>query len=220
MITLQELNKWTNEQLVKEGYRLRSLLLKRKRRLEEAIAKNPGEYSPFGLIALTDSYDEYGNMKTGIPKVSVNQHRGALKSNVLKLMELAEMKTTTARGAKADMNEKVKLALNLPTKGRLNSQQYREFKSGRQFFIDNPNALSDFYRAFEYYKEQVKHLMLDSKQELEEFSEYYKKHIQRSGYQQIEDMYPMIEKLAEKRNEEEQRKATLIPRQRRTGGFR
>lgn len=220
MITYQELNTWTNEQLVKEGYRLRSLLLKRKRRLEEAIAKNPGEYSPFGLKALTDSYDEYGNMKTGIPKVSVNQHRGALKSNVLKLMELAEMKTTTARGAKADMNEKIKLALNLPTDGRLNAQQYREFQSAKQFFRDNPGALSDFYRAFEYYQDKVKNLMLGSERELSEFSEFYKKYIQRSGYQQIEDIYPMIEKLAEKRNEEEQRKAALIPRQRRTGGFR
>lgn len=213
-----DLNYWTNEQLVKEGYRLRAILSKRKKRLEELIAKNPGEYSPYGLRALTDTYDDLGNLKTGIPKVSVNQHRGTLKANVAKLRELVDMKTTTARGAKADVNEKIRLILNVPTKGRLNAQQTRDFKSAKQFFKDNPEKLSEFFTAFEYYQDLMRASMMGSERELKQFSEFFLDRMM-TGYQQVQDTFSEIEKLANKHYLEEQRKAQLIPKQRRTGGF-
>lgn len=206
-----DLSNWTDKELIEYGRAGRNLLMKRRKRLEEAISKNPGRYSTHGLKELQDD---------GIPMISSKMGRNTLKANVMRIEELKNMKTTTARGAKRHQNEQIRLMLNLPIKGRLRAQEQREFNQVLDYIDSHPDVMSNYWIAFDYYKNQIMYKgYLDSKQELEEFREKFNNLIFNGPNQSIASIFQEIDRIVNEDIIEYERERRQMMNIGRKGGF-
>lgn len=205
---IRDLDNWTTEEMYKQAKAGRDLLVKRKKRLDELMDQKPGVYSPFG----------YKELEKGIPQVSTKMHRNTLKANLMRIEELKDMKTTTARGAKKHQEEQIRLMLNLPVTGRLKKKEKEVYDSGAEFIRQNPSAMSDFWTAFNYYQREVAYKGLDSDRLLDEFRPVFESSAS-SGYSQIEEIFANMKNIIDEEYRKTERDRGLIQRVGRRGGF-
>ena len=140
---MNNLSQLSKQELYKKAKSLKDLLEKRKKRLNQAIADKPEQYSPFGMNVFE---------KEGIPKVSTKMTRNELLANANYLQKLADTKTTTLKGAKETQQKQIRIMNNLPVEGRLNKKQKQTYNEAVQVIKDNPNYMSEFWTAFNYYQ--------------------------------------------------------------------
>lgn len=201
----------TKAELYRKAKSDRDLLMKRMKVLKQNLKKYPGRYSPFA----------YNSIKKngGIPKVSTKMTRNELVGNLAILENYRNMKTSSSRGAKQHVNETVRTMLNLPKSGRLKAADKRNFDSAMQYVQDHPNALSDYWKAYEHYKEQVAYAMLPYETLLEDFQEKLSQTPWRTGYQRLSQITSKIDDLIENEYRQTQAENQLLDEIGRTGGF-
>lgn len=213
MFNIFDLNKMSTEELIKIGRANRSLLQKRLRRLEENVKKHPGRYSTHGLKQLQGEDGE------GIPMVSVKMDRNTLKSNILRLEELKNMKTTTSRGASKHQGQQIRNMLNLPQEGRLNAEQQRQYDQARVFIENDPKIMDNYWKAFEYFQQQMLYMNKDSKQILEHFTEQFSGRITTGTVNNLHQLFNQIETYANEYYEELQKQSDILGDLGREGGW-
>lgn len=205
-LNIRDLDNLSQKELYEIAFKKRDMLRKRRERFEKAYKASPGEYSPFGLYELREGVRDEGTVRertTGIPRVNKKMNRNELKSLILNYSELEHMKTGTLRGAKKHQNEMIRRMLGLPIEGKLNAKDQKRFREGKQAVIDNPQGVSDFWKAFDYYQGEVMYKMLDSERELEDFRPTFEKVKKESnGYNDITELFGKINSVV--RNEYEQ----------------
>lgn len=164
-LSLDEMRNYSTKSLYKLAQQTRYKLDKRLKRLEEAYAKNPSEVSPQGLHKL----------QSGMPRVHKDMSPQQVKRTLAQLQDLEGMKTGTVTGAKQHMKETIRAAAGLPKRGRLNKEQQKVYNDFRDYFQNKPTSLSDFWNAFELYKDKMQFAMIDSDRLLQEFRMQYEK---------------------------------------------
>lgn len=181
-------NTYTNvskEELIRIARKQQNKLIKRRERLEDAISKRPGEYDTQGLKILRNK----------IPSISKDQHRNYIVAGINYMEQLENMKTTSARGAKKVLKDRIKAMLNLPTTTKLTAKENRKFKEGLQYFKDYPDQITVFWEGFGEYKRKSLYRNLDSKQLVEEYSPVFQDSL--STYDNLNAMFDKIKEVAD-----------------------
>lgn len=198
-----DINNSSKEELLKYNKREQNNLIRRLKTLEQRTADHPGMYSPFGMRALQGLIDDAGNQQEGIPSVSKNDSLNDLRAKAKKMMELNSMRTTRVQGAKDVQREQTRLALGLPTKGRLNAADTRTYNEAVEYNKQNPDFMSTFWDGFQEYKRESMSRGIDSDRLLEE----YRPVIERAttdGYQTMEDIASIVKDYAAEKYTESQ----------------
>lgn len=209
MIKYEDLNDMSTKDIIALGRKGRAALTKRHKYLKKVIEENPGKYSTFG----------FKELDKGVPMVSTKMGRVALKSNVVAIEKLLNMKTTTARGAKRHQEEQLRLIIGVPKSGRLKAQQSRDLKEAQSYVEDHPETMSNYWKAFDYYKSKVAYRYMDSHQVLEEYQAQIGKDILKTPTNNVTDFFGEINRITEELYKEEQEEDESLIRFGKQGGF-
>lgn len=144
----------TTAELYKKAKSGRDLLMKRKKRLQEAYDQSPLSVSPFGLRNLSG---EGG--REGIPQVSTSMGRVELKATLTKIDELRDMKTSTVKGAKAHQEQITRNLLQLPETGRLSKQQRARLSAFKadvasEYQNSGRDLVAEFWDAYSSFRKE------------------------------------------------------------------
>lgn len=199
-----DINKATKEELFNFNKREQNNLIRRRKVLQDRINNNPGMYSPFGLKALQGRIDEAGQQIEGIPSVSKTDGINDLRAKAKKMMELNSMRTTRVQGAKDVQREQTRLAVGLPTKGRLNAADTRLYNEAIEYNKKHPDFMSTFWDGFQEYKRESAARGIDSERLLEEYRPVISK-ATADGYTAMSDIASIIEEYADEKYKEEQK---------------
>lgn len=192
----QELHQMTDTQIYAEAKSMRDALIKRYRRLSDNIERDPVTYSQFGQKAMQNQSEEME-----IPAVSISMGRRQLQVQARELYRLMGMKTTTSQGAKKHQREVIRNMAGVNTQGRLRAAEQRQYDKFENFLRSNPDQLSNFWKAFNFYKNENKHRNLDSNQLLEDFREDYDA-MTNDGLRDPEDFFDRIQEIVTEKYEE------------------
>lgn len=192
----KDVNDMTKSELLYEAKRTQNNLIRRRKTLQERREQSPGDYSPFGLKELEGYTTPSGEVKEGIPSVSKNDNINDLRAKVKRLNHLNSLRTTRAQGAKEVQREQIRLMSGLPTTGRLNAEDQRKYNEAKRYHDDNPEAMTTFWQAFEFYKQEAAYRNLDSDQLLEEIRPVIQQ-ARKDGYDTMADLAAVVEDYVE-----------------------
>lgn len=185
----------TEAELYKKGKSGRDLLFKRMRRLEANVASKPEQYSSHGLDKMKEE---------GIPMISTKMNKRELKVNLLKIERMKEMKTSTSRGAKKNMNQLHRLIAGAPQEGRLKVDESKRVSQVQSYIQQDPDFISDFFSLYKYFKEEIKFRGYYDPKFLDEFRDMWENELNK-GYS-IGRMRQVIENIANDEYHETQRR--------------
>lgn len=213
--TYQDFLAMDAEQLYKIGKSNRDALKKREKLLERNIAENPGKYSPFGLKVM---------QKEGIPEISKKDHVNTLRGRAWASEKMRNLKTTSSTGAKQHIEEMNRRIAGVPIKGKLEPPKnatdeevakfeasVKRYEEVKQYHIDNPDALSNHWEAFDVFKKEMRHTGMDSNQLLDLYRPQYET-LQKSGTQIAEDLNQHMRDYADEWEMEQDRREDMAER--------
>lgn len=198
-----DVNTASKEELFKFNKREQNNLIRRRKALQDRIDSNPGMYSPFGLKALQGRLDAAGKQVNGIPSVSKSDGINDLRAKAKKMMELNNMRTTRVQGAKDVQREHTRLAIGLPTRGRLNAADTRLYNEAVEYNRQNPDFMSVFWDGFQEYKKESMARGIDSDRLLEEYRPVIER-ARTDGYTAMEDIASIVGEYADEKYKESQ----------------
>lgn len=213
-----DVNIATKDQLYKFNRQEQNNLNRRLKTIKQRVKENPEAYSPFGLKAMEGYIDAAGNKKEGIPKISKNDSLNKQRAKAKKLMELNSMRTTRVQGAKDVQREQIRLAIGLPTKGKLNAKDTRLYNEAVEYNKQNPDFMSNFWDGFQEYKRESMARGIDSDRLLEEYRPVIEK-ATTDGYTAMEDIAATIKDFANEKYKESQHRSNYAANMKREGGF-
>ena len=203
-LTNETINSMTREELLYYSKRSQNNLSRRRKSLQDNIQKNPGELSPFGLRELEGGQvTPSGRVKEGIPSVKSKDGINELRAKAHRFNHLNHLETTTVRGARDVQERQVRLTLGLPATGKLNADDKKMFNDAMRYNRKDPDAMSIFWEAFEFFKKENMHRQLDSKQLLEEYRPVIEK-ARKDGYTAMQDIAAIVQEYSDEKYLEEQ----------------
>ena len=204
-LTSETINSMTREELLYYSKRSQNNLTRRRKTLQENMKNNPGELSPYGLRELEGGQvTPSGRVKEGIPSVKSKDGINELRAKAHRFNHLNNLETTTVRGARDVQERQTRLTLGLPATGKLNADDKKMFNEAMKYNRDNPDAMSTFWEAFEFFRNENLHRQLDSNQLLEEYRPVIEK-ARKDGYTAMQDLAVIVQEYSEEKYLEEQK---------------